>query len=294
MRTTLLLWLLMQALAGNAFEVVVVSDPDNTIHQRFVASFSQQLQQDWPEARLQQRATTATTPWPEQGFMVVNVGSQSTSLPSSVPILYSLISAHRFQTLPPTTAPHSALYIDQPLDRTVALIQRALPQYDHIGALLGPDSSRYAVPLEQYTAAASLTLSTEQLSAADTDIYPPLQRLLTRANAILLLADAAVVNRTNAKTLIMASYRHKVPLVAYSQALVKAGALLAVYSTPEQQGSETAQMVVTQRSQRTLPPPRHPQQFSVGVNYQLARLLELSIESSDNLTHYLQQREHQP
>jgi ABC-type uncharacterized transport system substrate-binding protein len=77
----------------------------------------------------------------------------------------------------------------------------------------------------------------------------------------------------------MTTIRAQVPLVAFSPAYVRAGALLAVYSTPPQVGDQAAQWVLNGLANRTLPEQAlEPLDFEISVNEQVARVLGLSLD----------------
>jgi len=78
----------------------------------------------------------------------------------------------------------------------------------------------------------------------------------------------------------MTSIRDKVPLVAFSPAYVRAGALLAIYSTPTQVGTQAARWVLDVLAQRTLPEQAMaPDDFEISVNLEVARVLNLPLDA---------------
>ena len=172
---------------------------------------------------------------------------------------------------------YSAIFLDQPWGRQFALIRLALPKLNRVGILLGPDSADLGPVLRSAAKMAGLTAVTAQADN-ETDLLPALKKLLEECDALLAVPDPLLYNRNTAQTILLTTYRHRVPLFGFSPSYVKAGALAAVYSLPEQIGKQAAE-AVRQFTEQRPPQPQAPRYFSVGVNQQVARSLEL--EPSD-------------
>jgi hypothetical protein len=179
----------------------------------------------------------------------------------------------------------SALYLDQPWMRQFALIRLALPKHNRIGILLGADSAELAPPLRAAAKAAGVVAVTEKVES-EADLLPALKRLLAESAAILAVPDPAIYNRNTAQAILLTTYRHQAPLFGFSPSYVKAGALAAVYSLPEQIGQQTAE-IIRQATDQRLPPPQSPRYFSVGLNLQVARSLGLDMENETTLSNKL-------
>ena len=81
----------------------------------------------------------------------------------------------------------------------------------------------------------------------------------------------------------------RVPLIGFSAGLAKAGALLSLYSTAQQQGVQGAAIargVLVDGDE--LPPPQHPRHFTVRVNTHVARSMGLSLPDDATLARALE------
>ena len=125
-----------------------------------------------------------------------------------------------------------------------------------------------------------MRLSAVALSG-DGDLFSSLQTLLPNVDALLLFPDPLVVNRSSLQNLMLTTYRQRVPVVGYSQNLVDAGALVAVYSTPQQIGQQVAESIQRMLSARhwELPPPAYPKYFTIKTNSSVARSLDIEVPS---------------
>lgn len=182
----------------------------------------------------------------------------------------------------------SAIYLDQPPARHLNLIRTSLPDVRSVGVLVGPaqaaaqTAAQTATQTEWAGAARALGLGFVPIPVpGGNDLFPALQAALPEVDALLLLPDPAVVNRGTIQNLMLTAYRQRVPVIGYSQALVEAGSLLAVYSTPQQIGQQAGETIARMLSGRgwELPAASYPRYFTVKSNASVGRALELAIPS---------------
>jgi ABC-type uncharacterized transport system substrate-binding protein len=212
---------------------------------------------------------------------------------ASVPVLAILIPRAYYETLAPKArAPTSAVFLDQPLGRYLDLLRLAMPDRKRIGVLLGPESSSLAAPLGKAAAARGLQLVTARVSG-DEDLYAGLRSVLADAEVVLALPDARVFNAGSLQNILIATYRQRVPLVAFAPGYVKAGATLALYSSPKQAADQAATMVRTFLAGHALPMPQAATDFSVATNERVARSLGLTFGDAADLAARLRRREAQ-
>lgn len=178
----------------------------------------------------------------------------------------------------------SAIYLDQPIARRLRLIKQLLPGRRRVGVLLGPTTPDRIKSLQQSAREQQLALDVAQVSSQD-EIIPALNQLLANSQALLALPDPLIYNQNTAQSILLTSYRAQIPLIAYSNAYVQAGALAAVFSTPSQIGQQAAEMLMRtlQTKNFALPAPQYPKYFSVSVNYQVARSLGFVLEDEATL-----------
>ncbi len=171
----------------------------------------------------------------------------------------------------------SAIWLDQPLARQFALLRLTLPARNRIGMLLGPDSRGLEPELTRAAAEHGLELVVGRVGAPD-QLSGATQRVLEEADVLMALPDGQVYNGATIQNILMAAYRQRVPLIGFSPAYVRAGALLSLYSTPAQAGVQAAEVVRGVLGGRSLPPPQGPRAFVIGVNADVARSLGIAIE----------------
>ncbi|MDI1246095.1 MAG: ABC transporter substrate binding protein [Rhodoferax sp.] len=218
--------------------------------------------------------------------------------PLKAPVLNALLPRSSFERLllasgRKASARFNVLELDQPLHRQLALIRVALPKARRLGVLWGPDSLIKASALRSLASSQGLALQEVRLDQ-ETVLFAALQSALDGSDVLLALADPLVFNSSSLQNILMTSIRKKVPLFAFSPAYVRAGALLAVYSTPPQVGKQAAQWVLGALANRPLPEMAlEPLDFEISVNEQVARVLGLSLDVQ-TLTTALKSQEKQP
>ena len=232
-----------------------------------------------------------------QGQVWVAVGTPAmTALarkPPNAPVMNVLVPRASFRSLARSggrtldSKNFSAVYFDQPWSRQLALIQNAVPGR-RVGILLGKDSADLLGSLQAAAREANMVVNIETV-AEEADLLPSLKRLLPNCDALLAVPDAAIYNRSNIATILLTSYRAKVPLFGFSSSYVKAGALAAVFSQPEQIAQQVAEIIQKLPASGSLPAPQSPKYFSIAVNDQVRLSLELTLADEAQLLQKLKQ-----
>lgn len=214
------------------------------------------------------------------------------------PVLSALIPRSSFERVlhesgRKASAQFNVLYLDQPMQRQLALIRLALPYAKRVGILWGPDSWTRAPALRPLASANGLVFQEARLDV-NSSLFSALQSVLENSDVMLALADPLIFNSNSIQNILMTTIRSRVPLVAFSPAYVRAGAVLALYSTPTQAGVQAAQWAFGALTNRALPDlPLEPADFEISVNEQVSRVLGLSFDVNA-LTSALKRQEQQP
>ena len=175
----------------------------------------------------------------------------------------------------------SAIVLDQPYWRQLALIKAVLPETKKVGVLLGPASSQYLEVLRDEADQLGLTLMDENVSN-EADLITKLKKLLDNSEAMLAIPDRSIYSRETAESILLTSYRHQKPMFGYSQSYVKAGALASVYSSTKQIAKQAAEIAIkSQAAPNQLPSPQIPKYYSVTVNQQVAHSLNIAMTDED-------------
>lgn len=208
------------------------------------------------------------------------------------PILCVLIPRTSFEALAAQkdTRKFSAIYLDSPPQRQLELIRALLPQARKVGAVVGNVSQLEKDSIKNMAKERGLSLQTE-FASRDSELYPVLKAVLSESDVFLAIPDPVVMNGTTAQNVLITAFRSQVPVIGYTASYVKAGALAAVYSTPQQIGQEAGQIIKNHQRSNNLPQPKYPRYFSVGVNATLMRSMNLPTADEAKLVQRLQKNE---
>lgn len=219
---------------------------------------------------------------------ILTIGSQAfadvVENNSTTNLIATLIPRVTYQSLlqanPRKAGRTSAVYIEQPVQRNLELVRIALPGRKP-GILLGPQSGALEKQLHRISKELNLPLYLKTLKPNE-NLVAGLDQVLKNCDVLVAFADHEVSNPGTARHLLLTSYRYGIPVVAYSRAYVRAGALMAVYSTPEQFARQTTELLVrtVQDKGDNVPVPEYPIYFSVDINQNVARSLGIDLESA--------------
>ena len=305
LRTLILLlgWLL-SATMSVAASVLVVSSERSAAYEEAAEALMAELERGGV-GRTEVEFVTASE-WSQgndrSSKLIVTLGFEAAqALVSSdvrTPVLSALLPRSSFERVlrasgRKVSSQLSAIYLDQPLSRQVALIRLALPSVRRIGVLWGTESLIHAPSLRLLAPSSGFQFVEANVIASE-PLFPGLKRVLDDSEVLLALADPTVYNSNTIQNVLLASFRARVPVLAFSPAYVRAGALLALYVTPTQVGQQVASVVRGVLQGKALPSsPAYAQNFSVAVNGHVARSLGLALDA-DGLASQLRQREGAP
>jgi ABC-type uncharacterized transport system substrate-binding protein len=172
----------------------------------------------------------------------------------------------------------SALYLDQPFGRQLDLLRLALPTTRRVGVLWGPESMLQQGLLNSALKERGMDAS-EGLFAEGLPLIDALRSALLGADVLVAVADNSVYNSSTVTNILLASYRAKTPVIAFSPSYVKAGALLSVHSTAAQAGVQVGTMAVHFLQTGNLPANQYPTEFTITTNLYVARSLGLNLDA---------------
>jgi len=276
-----------------AAQVVVIADPSSPSHNEAVSSLAAALA---PELAIQVLSVAeADARALAAARLVVTVGSSaarmSAAQPIAAPVLHVLLPRSTLEALERQPgAPWSALLLDQPAERQVALIRLALPRQTRVAIVTGPDTHSRAIELG--AAAAHRGLET-QVAAADEigALYAALRAALAQPAVLVIPPDSQLFTSQTVHQVLLTAFRLRSPVLGYSAAYVRAGAVLGLYTTPTQAGREAASVVRRVLAGAPMPAPGPHQLFEVGINPTVARSFGVTLPDAQWLADTLQAQE---
>jgi ABC-type uncharacterized transport system substrate-binding protein len=290
----LLLLLLLTALArparANEPGVIVVRSEQSAAYQQAAEAVMGELART-AEARREVLQFTAAGWSAYRGAaprLYIALGAEACGLLArtapAAPVLCTLLPRGSFERVLRDTgrragASLSALYLNQPLGRQLELVRLALPQARRVGVLWGAESQSNEAQLESAALARGLRVVGVPVKP-DEPVFNGLKKILDESDLLLALADPQIYNSNSIQNILLASFRAQVPMLAFSPAYVRAGALMAVYSTPAQIGQQAGLLARGVLQGQPLGVPQYPLHFEVSVNEHVARSLGLKLDAA--------------
>lgn len=174
---------------------------------------------------------------------------------------------------------HTAVWLDQPAGRQLDLLRLALPARKRVAVVFGPESRVHEEDVQRAAADRRLSIAAVR-SEGNNPLSFSMPPAIDNAEVLLALPDRRIYNGETLPTVLAATYRRGIPVLAFSPAFTRAGALLALYSTPTQLGTQVGEIARATLAGRPLPPPQAPRDFTIDLNAKVARSLGIAIDSA--------------
>lgn len=279
-----------------ADSVTLIAPSDSGIYSEFRQSFQRWLaalcgpRQDLEICQREQQVTFATLGdvaavrhAARNGELVVPLGTSAAEYVATQsdrsPTLFALIPADTFQHLRDCCLDAddplvSAVFVDQPIEQQLRLARALLPRAQRLGVLLGPTSAPRTEEIRVNAESLGLEIRFETITD-EHGIGVALRRIAAEVDALLAVPDPLVFNRSTIANILLASYRYELPVIGYSEGLVRAGATAAVFADIGQLAETAALKTLAYYESRVLEPSCFALDFSVSLNREVLRALRL-------------------
>jgi ABC-type uncharacterized transport system substrate-binding protein len=172
--------------------------------------------------------------------------------------------------------------LDQPMHRYLAFSKLMLG-VDSIGIIDDGEielKARTAITLNEF----DLTLNQYRLDP-ENKLLPVLRELLQHSDSLLMLPRESIYNRDTVKGVLLASYRSRKPVVSYSPAHVRSGAVASIYSSPIDIGRHLALLInqALNKESNTGTPFQFARFYSITTNSRVATALGINLPAEQNL-----------
>lgn len=221
--------------------------------------------------------------WPADDILVSVGGSALTDLRERYPDRTSL---HLFVTSDFWREQRAAaagldkdttVALDQPPQRLLTLARMLNPDAHALSAVLGPLSRTHADALAGAAVALDFTPRIGILVPGENPVTT-LAPLVNGSQVVVVLPDSAEFNGATARWLLQLSFRARIPVIGYSRAYTDAGALAAVYSTPDDIGRQAAELIAERLARGVFPPGlQPPHYYTLTTNATVADALGITL-----------------
>ena len=285
----LLLWPWPIALSAGNAEIVLVKSSDNEYFDRSIEALVSHVKRDarFEVVLASELATRFASPAPSRLYVGFGLAAARAieRQDDDAGAFDAYLTHEQMLELAPGKQVH--VLLDQPLYRYLAFT-RLLLGTDSIGIVSdvpvtpGKKEQRLLMELD-------MTLNQYRVDERH-KLLPLLRNLLQQNDALLMLPRQSIYNRDSLKGVLLTSYRYRKPVISYSPAHVRAGALASIYSSPSDIGRHLAMLVERRLEDPSWQGPsfEYARFYSIAINRRVARSLNLDLPDEDEIRLQLQ------
>jgi len=188
----------------------------------------------------------------------------------------------------------SMLLIEHPIKRHFKLFSALLGEHHKMGLMLGTHTLQSEKLFKQAAAESNQSLITRYIEQPE-QLIPALKVLSKETDALLALPDPGIYNKRTIRSILLSSYRYKLPIIGFSKAYVKAGAIAAIYSKPEQISTQATNISNQFFKKNYFDKKTHqPTDFSISLNHKVARSMRIRLPEISAITEKIKTSEMKP
>ena len=272
-----------------AEQILVLKSRDLPQFEQAVAGFLQAWKQLAPDSSVQQRTLSASAresdllPGPNsEQVAVVAVGTEAARWAvahTELPVVFCMVLNARENLLTGLSDAASkrvaGVTLNVPLKAQFEALHEVLPKARRIGIIFDPKNSA-AIVQEAADAAKSLGLELVTREVAkESELSAATAWIGRRIDVLWAPMDTTVFNSRSVQFVLLQMLQHQVPVVGFSENMVKAGALLAPRVDYQAVGQQTAGLLQTVLKAGMPPTPamQPPQQFDLVANARVNRMV---------------------
>ncbi|MDH5392149.1 MAG: hypothetical protein OEY11_03065 [Gammaproteobacteria bacterium] len=228
----------------------------------------------------------------DQYDSVITVGYKAAFLlfnkKTRTPVLSLLIPRQAFMQLESTVDKQyrhlfSVIYIDQPIIRQLQLIRNLSNSFKTVGILFGKNSHERKNKITEKIKQAGLAAKSITVFNR-TELISETRFLSEESDILLAVPDSSIYNKRSIKGILLTTYRKKIPVLGYSKAYVRAGALAAVHSSPLDISRQALEILNKNRVSNYASASRSfPQYFNIEINTKVAHSLNIKIADKNTI-----------
>jgi putative tryptophan/tyrosine transport system substrate-binding protein len=212
---------------------------------------------------------------------IIAIGARAAHLVTErlrdVPTVYCLVLESEAARL----AGHrvTGVAIDVPVARQLASFRDLVPHLARVAVLYDPTRSKALVDRARTAAASSGIALVTQAVVSPEDVPAAFRRAARDVDGVWLIPDSTVVNRGSFEFILHATAERRLPLMVFSEPMVRAGGLVAVVPDHTDVGRQAAELVVRLLGarRRRVPPVEAPRALRLVLNAKTADMLGVAI-----------------
>ena len=291
----LLLGLAKVSLADSTRQVVIVTSSDSSYQQRTASRIQQKVDNDVTQALVISADELTTSP-KNSNTVYVAIGERAiTDLHTYASDAMVLRINNRKLQITNYTSVQSDLITEQPACKHLQLIQALNPRWTTVGVLASINTLDTTAKLTICAIKYNLNLQVYAITD-ESDLLTTLETAVENNQVLLAIVDPLIYNSRTVKNILLTSYRHRKPVIGYSDSFVQAGAIAAVYTSPESAGDDAVNILSDffANNWQFKHPIHRPSDFEVSTNTRVAGSLDLALPDLKTIVKRIRNMETRP
>lgn len=208
-----------------------------------------------------------------------------------LPMISVLTPSFSYYKIDQQDAQLSSIFLDQPASRYLAMVKALSSNIRHVSLIYSDYSERFYQQLMESASSNGLTIKAMKIDD-DSNLYRTLEQVTEETDILLAVPDPYVYNRKTIKAIFLASYQSGVPIIGFSAAYTKAGAIASIHSDIEHIAKQLAESIYAfYQNDHKLPKESYPEHFEISTNNKVANSLGLNIGSATEIQHSITEAE---
>ena len=170
----------------------------------------------------------------------------------------------------------AAIFLDQPFERQLALARVLRPNAKRAGMLRAATTEQSSADLKGTALRFGFELYVAPITGGG-DAAEAIDQVLASSDLIIATFDREAYKPATMKWLLYLAFQQQRPIIGFSQALLRAGAVASVYSTTEQIAEHAAELIRDWLNTGRVPSGYHyPRYYDIGLNAPVAKMLDVT------------------
>ncbi len=280
----------LQPLHASDGQIVIVKSRNNSYFNQTIESLTDHVEDAVSFNVIEAESIDANTALLSRSHFVIALGLKATQmlsvrLPGKL-IISAYLTQQQHDQLKLSGTTHLTVLLDQPLERYLAFTH-FLFKPKAVGII---NYSSIELNRRQEKILKRLNLRLNQYQSDNTrKLLGTVRQLVTQNDALLMLPEQGIYNRNTLKGILLTAYRARSPVISYSPAHVKSGALAAIYSSPADIGRHIAEVInsYNKGSLKITGGTEFARYYSISINSRVAHALGMELPAEADFSKYL-------
>ena len=227
--------------------------------------------------------------------LIISIGKESASLlnEKNLPTPQLRVLTHFDPNKEITHINDLYLSMTQSVCQQFSLIRLLNTEWKNVSVLLPEPSPLINQELKTCAAQYKLKLQIVIISQY-VNVIDALNNTLINSDVLLALPNPSIYNSKTIKSILLTTYRHRVPVIGFSESFVRAGALAAIHSSTKQLAKQITELIIKHyNNEKIIKHHIYPEYFDIAINKDVAKALGIITPDRKVLMEKLKSHNHE-